>query len=884
MNWLRSIRTRFRALFRKRELDADMDDEMRSHIEFRMQSNIEAGMNAQEARFAALRQFGWTESIKETCREQRGVTWLENLAQDIRSGARQLRKNPGFTAVAVGSLGLGIGAGTAVFSLVNAILLSSLPVPNPQELVAINWSGAEFTSGYDGELLDAGPNRKKGNAFSHSVFLALRDRCSNQAEVFGYVPLNGVTARARREATSAEGLMVSDNFFPGLGVRPVLGRMLVSQDEDSETAPNVVISYRWWERQFDLDPGALGSSVKLNGKDFTVVGVLPREFSGVSPGAETDLYIPLAQSTRDRWQVPLMARLKSGVGKAQFLSALEVVFNREAEGVMKEPMVLLSEGRAGPDSDRRRYRSPLILLLSVVGVVLLVVCANLAGLSLARGTSRKHEFAVRAALGAGRWQLVRQSLTESTLVAVIGGGLGVAIAVWGKNVFSRLLSGSPEGLHYNVQLDLKVLGFALAVSLITALLSGILPAMRAAAVDPRDGLNARATVGIERHRSGRFLVAAQIALSLLLLAGAGLYVRTLVNLTEINPGFAQENLLLFKLNPGDAGYEAAQATAFFDRTRQSLEAFPGVRSVALTQVPLLSGGSWVSSFVIPGRPSEDGGESLAHMLIVSETFFKTLGVPLLLGRDFNVGDAGDAAKVVVVNEAFVRKYFPGESPIGRTLKRDGTDWHVVGVCRDIKYADIKSEVPPTAYLSFRQESTGSAFFALRTSLPPLSVSTAARKVVAAMDPNIPLTDLSTQLQIRDRTISQQRMFAFLCGSLAVLAVLLSFIGLYGLMTYHVSRRTREIGLRMALGATRERILRRIVAEGLTLGGLGLVVGLLLTIAFSKLIRSQLYGVEPTDPLTLGAAVFTLLLIAAGAAWVPARQAARVDPMEALRSE
>lgn len=803
---------------------------------------------------------------------------------DLRFAIRQLLKNPCFTAVAVVSLALGIGAGTAVFSFVNAILLSSLPVPNPQELVVINWSGAEFTSGYDGELLDAGPNRKKGNAFSYSVFLALRDQCSNQADIFGYVPLNGVTARARREATSAEGLMVSDNFFSGLGVRPVLGRLLVSQDENFETAPNVVISYQWWERQFDLDLGALGNSVTLNGKVFTVVGVLPREFSGISPGTETDFYIPLAQGNRDRWRMPLMARLKAGASRARLLSALEVVFNREAETVMKAPKVLLKEGHAGPDLDRRHYRSPLILLLSVVGVVLLVVCANLAGLSLARGNARKHEFAVRAALGAGRWQLVRQSLTESTLIAVIGGGLGVAIAVWGKNVFARLLSGSPEGLHYDVQLDLKVLVFALAVSLTTALLSGLLPAMRAAAVDPRDGLKARATVGTDRHHSGRFLVAAQIALSLLLLAGAGLYVRTLVNLTEINPGFAQENLLLFKLNPGDAGYEAAQATAFFDKTQQSLEAIPGVRSVALTQVPLLSGGSWVSSFVIPGRPSEDGGESLAHMLIVSETFFRTLGVPLLFGRDFSVSDAGDAAKVVVVNDAFVRKYFPGESPIGRILKRDGTDWHIAGVCRDIKYADIKSEVPPTAYLSFRQESTGSAFFALRTTVPPLSVSTAARKVVSAMDPNIPLTNLDTQLQIRDRTISQQRLFAVLCGSLAALAALLSCIGLYGLMAYHVSRRTREIGLRMALGATRERILRRIVVEGLRLGSLGLVVGLLLTIAFSKLIKTQLYGVEPTDPLTLGAAVLALLLVAAGAAWIPARQAARVDPMEALRSE
>jgi predicted permease len=803
---------------------------------------------------------------------------------DLKFAFRQLWKNPGFTAVAVLSLALGIGAGTAVFSLVNAILLSSLPVPNPQELRVLNWSGTEFTKGYDGEMQDDGPNRQKGNAFSYTVFLALQKQCADQADIFGYVPLTGVAARARHEAIGTDGLMVSDNFFSGIGVHPLLGRLLDAQDEIGGAAPAVVVSYRWWERQFDLDPGALGQSVVLNGKNFSVVGVLPREFPGVQPGAETDFYVPLAGGDPDRWRMPLMARLKPGVGDTELGTAMEVVFTRETETVMKQPKLLVSDGRAGPDQDRRNYRGPLLLLLGVVGVVLLVACANLAGLSLARGAARHHEFALRAALGAGRWRLIRQSLLESLLVALVGGGLGVVAAAWGKTAFSRLVSGSSEGLHYDVHLDLKVMGFALAASLVTALLSGLLPALRAASVDPRAGFKDRATLGTHRLRSGRILVAAQIALTMLLLVGAGLYVRTLSNLAQINPGFADENLLLFKLNPGDAGYQDARAIAFFDRAQQSLSAVPGVQSVALTQYPLLSGGSWTSSFVIPGHPKEGGGEWIAHMLTVGETFFSTFGVPILLGRDLRPGDAGEAPKVVVVNEAFARKFFPGEYPVGRTLKRDGDDWQIVGVCRDIKYADIKAEVPPTVYLSFRQKATGSAFFALRTPLPSPEVATAARKAIAAIDPNIPLTDLSTQAQIRAGAFGQQRMFAILCGSLAVFAVLLSCVGLYGLTAYHVSRRAKEFGIRMALGATRGRISGPILLDAVRLGVVGVAFGVPVVFALTRLVQAQLYGVQALDPTTICSAVVTILALSFFAAWIPAHRAASVNPIEALRNE
>ena len=469
-------------------------------------------------------------------------------------------------------------------------------------------------------------------------------------------------------------------------------------------------------------------------------------------------------------------------------------------------------------------------------------------------------------------------------MALFGGGLGVVISLWGKTALSRLLSGSPEGLRYDDSLDFRVMGFALTVSLVTGLLSGLLPALRAAETDPRDGLKERSTLGTHRLRAGRMLVSAQIALSLLLLVSAGLYVRTLVNLSRINPGFATQNLLLFKLNPGDAGYQDERATEFFARAQDLLAAIPGVRSVALTQFPLLSGGSWVSSFAIPGHPSENGGESTAHMLTVSESFFSTLGIPVLHGRNLRASDAGNALKAVVVNEAFARKFFPGEQSVGQTLKRDGTDWQIVGVCRNIKYSDIQADIPPTVYLSFRQKATGSAYFALRTSLPPLGVATAARRIVAGLDPNIPLTDLGTQTQILDGAFSQQRLFAVLCSLLAVLAVLLSCIGLYGLIAYHVSRRIGEIGIRMALGATRGRITCPILREALTLSATGVAVGVALALVLSRLVKSRLYGVEPNDPWTILTAGLALVLVALASAWIPARRAARVNPMEALRTE
>jgi len=683
--------------------------------------------------------------------------------------------------------------------------------------------------------------------------------------------------------------MVSGNFFSALGVRPAIGRLLDSDDERAEAVPAIVISYRLWEQQFGLDPNVIGESIALGTFSFTIAGVLPKGFRGVRPGNNTDFYVPFSAQSQlnwkmepDDWCMALMARLKPGIDDAQFQSALNVAFIREAEAVMKDPRVWITAGRGGTDEDRNQYGGPLRLLLVVVGLVLLVACINLAGLLLARGAGRQHEFAVRAALGAPRRQLIRQSLTESALLALFGGGLGLVIAVWGKAVLGHLLATSPEGLHYDTSLDMRVLSFTVGISLLTVLLSGLWPALRAARVDPLAGLKDRGTVGAPRLRASRCLVAAQIGISLLLVAAAALFVQSLINLTHIkNIGYAMDHLLVFKLQLFRGEVNSQTPFAFFERIRESLATIPGVRSAAFSAWPTGDYG-----FTIPGDISGTAEQKPAHVSFVNETFFTTMGIPLVLGRESQPADA-DNPKAVVVNEAFVRKHLPGRNPIGLTIKLWGKeDVRIVGVCRDAKYMDMdfRREVTPMMHFSSRQMHPRIARFVLRTTVPPLAITRTVQRTVAAIAPNAPLIDISTQEQARDAVIHQERAFAALCGSLAVLAVLLSVIGLYGLMMYQVARRTSEIGIRHALGATRWQIAHPIVREAIALTGVGIVIGVPLTLALTRLLRWHFYGVGPGDPFTFCGAAILFFLVALIAAWLPARRAARVDPIVALKSE
>jgi predicted permease len=813
---------------------------------------------------------------------------------DLKFACRQLLKYPGFTAVAVLTLALGIGAATAVFSLVNAILLNSLPVPYPQELRVLQWTGVDARPRSISGYFKASGNRAVAECVSPTVFASVRERCAELADVFAFAPLDDAVVRSRTEACSTDGMVVSDNFFSALGVRPVVGRLFEPGETGPDATLEVVIAFDQWGRLFAHDPAAIGESLTLNGHMVTIIGVLPYGFTGVRPGNPDGFFVLMtrdspfqerAVSVADHWWVRLMARMRPGTSDTHFKAALDTVFVSEAGSVMSQPEMLVQPGGGGLAFDRQAYGQPLLLLLAVVGLVLLVACANIAGLLLARGTWRQHELAVRAALGAGRGRLIRQSLAETLLLALPGAGLGVLIGIQGGDAVSRLLGQSTEGLHYDLSLNLMVLGFSIATALAVALLAGLLPALRAGNASPLNSLKSRTVLGTPRLRSGQALVVAQIGISLVLLSGAGLFLRTLINLGQIDAGFDTQKLLVFQLNAGFAGYEDAQLTAYYDRVQVALGSIPGVRSAALTFVPLLDNKSSSGGFAFRSRPMEPSENPQAYRLVVGETFFDTLGLRLLHGRGLSPADTDGTFGAVVVNETFARKYFADQDPLGHTINTWRTDWRIVGVCADAKYQNIREPVPPTIYIPFRQFPPRlGAFFLVRTVLPSTSLTTAVRTALAEIDPGVPVAHLTTQEQLIAGTINRERLLAALCTALAGFALILCCIGLYGLLSFNVARRAGEIGVRMALGAQRGQVARKIIHEALTLAAIGIGIGLPMALGVNRLVRSQLYGVQPADPATLVIVTITLGMVAALSAWLPAWRAGKVDPMEALRSE
>lgn len=869
-----------------------MSAELEAHLEGLVARHIAAGMSPEEARHAALRSFGGVEQIKERCRDERRSLGLEEFGRDLAFGLRALRRAPGFTAVAVLSLALGIGAATAVFSVANAILLRSLPVPHPEQLRVLHWSGTSLHI----------PSWVGGDtSFTPPHFFRLREQAAGQAELFGFVPLSNLVAQVQGNSFRAQGVMVSDNFFAGLGISAYLGRTLAPGEDYAGAGGNVVVSYALWEKQLDANPEAVGQTITVNGTAYTLVGVLPRGFTGVQGGESAEIFVPLAAkspflyreiTSNFHWYVRAMGRLRPGADEAQLTAALAVVWAREAAEFMGSPQLRLEAGRGGETEDRRVYRWPVLLLSGVVAAVLLVACANLAGLSLARGAARQHELAIRAALGSGRWRLIRQSLIESLLLALAGGVLGVVLALWLQQGIARLLAGSRGELRYDFSLDGRVLGFALLIVLVTALLAGVLPALRAGRIDPLDGLKSRGVLGLARLRSGRILVVAQIAVSLVLLTGAALFVHSLAKLAQINAGFSTDKLLLFQVNVAGAA-AGAQPTQYYDRVQRALAALPGVRSASLIEFPLLSGGSGSGGFDSFSGRARTGQQSInTRRLTVGETFFATVGVPILRGRAFAAEDSESAPKVAVVNEAFVRKYLADEDPVGLSFRMWDAEWRIVGVCHDIKYNTLKGDVPPTTYFPFRQRLYSrfklthlrTPYFAVRTVLPPLTLLPAVRRAVLAIDPNVALTEATTQEEVRARSIGPERLFALLCGGLAMVALLLACVGLYGLMAYNVTRRTTEFGLRVALGATTRAIVRPILGEALALAGLGVALGLPLTLALIRVLGNRLYEISTGDAWALVPATGLLAVVALLATWLPARRAAQADPMTALRAE
>jgi predicted permease len=814
---------------------------------------------------------------------------MRPLINDIKYAFRQLRKNPGFTSIAVLSLAFGIGANTAIFSLINAVMLQSLPVPRAQELRVIDFEaeGYSYSSYYGGD---------GSHTFPYPAYASFRDNAKGFKEVFAFSRLNNVTAVSPVGARTTDGIMVSGNFFSGYGAQALIGRILTPGDDKPEAAPVAVITYRAWERYFGAEPNAIGSTVALNKTVFTIVGVLPRSYVAPIIGYSADFYVPLvaaqpqlkpgwSPASTEHWWVQIMARRDLETNEIQARDSLGLLFNQFLEtsrDSLTQPKILLKDGKCGLGG--WQTAQPLWVLQALVALILFIACANLASLLLARGASRRHELAVRAAMGAGRRHLMRQSFVESLLLSICGAGIGLLFSLWIKTGLLRFFLAQEIDLHLDVPMDIRVLAFTLGVAAVTTFLCGIIPALHAACVQPLAGLKNNRTQAAPRLRIGKALIAVQMALSMLLVLGTGLLVQTLIHLHRVDPGFDVENLLIFRVNPGQAGYKNQDLQGFYEQTRQTLAGIPGTRSVAFSSICLLSSGMESGGFDIPGRSDLTRFQRQAHMLMVSDNFLKTMGIHLLSGRHFNASDNSSTGSVAIVNETFARTFFSQEDVLGKHFKRGENEYQIIGLCRDAAYSNLRETVPPTLYFPSAQHPRGRMTFAVRSVVPPMSLVSTVRSRLARIDRNIPLEEVTTQQQVIKKSVSAERLFSILCGILTCLALSLCCIGLYGLMSYNVTRRTGEMGIRMAFGARPRDVARPILREALVLAATGAAIGLPLALAVTQLMRSVFFGIKPYDPLTVTGAVALLLAIAVLAAWIPARRAAKIDPMEALRYE
>ena len=871
----------------------------------------------------AHRTFGNVTLFKEESRAMWTWTFWEQFAQDLRYGLRMMAANPLFTAMAVLSLALGIGANTAIYSFMDGIMMRALPVRHPEQLVLLHWQAKDRPpvihgmSGTQHKDELHGINSPNFPLATFDLFRADNDTFTNLfAYAWGGSPNTVVAGQA--EVLDAE--LVSGGFFSGLGVNPAAGRLIVEDDDRFGARPVAVISYAWWQRRFGASPSAVGQSILVNGTPFVIAGVAPPDFFGVDPGYAPELMLPLHAGpllapSPDKYQkkyfdknnywVEMMGRLRPGVTMGQGQTRLAGQFHEfvlstaaNAKEKVDMPALWLEEGGSGIDSLRRHYSKPVFVLMAMVSLILVIACANIANLLLARATARRREMAVRLSLGAGRGRVVRQLLTESVLLSVMGGVLGIAVAAWGIRSITWLIGNGREGFTLHATLNWSVLGFTFALAVACGLLFGLAPALQGTRVDLTPALKetrASAPRGRLRRAGIRIglshaLVVAQIAISLLLVVAAGLFVRTLSNLYSVSAGFNRENVLLFSLNARQAGYQGAALARFYGSLGDRFRTIPGVRSTSFSNYPLLSGYWNDTNLTIPGMAQSADKKPSTCVLTVDRGFLSTMQIPILLGRDIAERDL-NSPQVAVVNEAFVKKFFAGENPIGRRIgigRDDNTaDIEIIGVAKTALYNSIKEDdTPAVAYVPYTQNPDGlrQIVFELRTAGDPLALVDTVRQIVHQAGPLVPVSDVNTQSHVIDQSISQERTFAGLCACFAALALLIACIGLYGSVAYAVARRTGEIGIRMALGAESGRIVWMVLREVVALAVVGLGIGLAVAYSLGKFVASFLFGMKPHDPLALSVAAVVLAAAAILAGYAPARRASRVDPVAALRHE
>jgi macrolide transport system ATP-binding/permease protein len=908
------------------------DDELREELQFHLDEEAEErqaqGLPKDEARWAARRDLGNVTLLQERTRTLWTWAFLEQLAQDVRYALRTMRNNCAFTALVTLSLMLGIGANTAIYSFMDSILLRSLPVPEPASLVVLNWrsrpiewtdskGGAAFVMhSVNGRTYDDDRTGTTSGIFPYPAFEWFQKQSDPVfSTVFAYYPADNVNVMINGQAEVASGEYVSGDFVRGLALAPAAGRLIAAADDRAGAPLVAVISMGLSQRRFGGPANAAGQSILINNLPVTVVGVTPAEFFGVDPAAVPDVYLPMHANLvlgaaspsgatpkeyldQNFYWIEMMGRLRPGVSLAQAQAALAPGFHQWVASTATTereranlPELWLREGAGGLDNLRRQYSKPLYVLLTLVGLILAIACANTANLLLARATSRRREMAVRLSIGAGRVRIVRQLLTESILLASMGGALGVLFAFWGIRFLTLLLANGQENFTLRAELNWHVLGATLLLSTVTGVLFGLAPAIQST----RDVMPAlketrasesrvRARHGFLRLTMSHALVVSQIAISLLMLVAAGLFVKTLSNLQSVQLGYNREHLLLFELNARQAGHRDPEIAVFYDALRSRLEAIPGVRNVTLSHASLVSAGRQLP-ITVSGTSTRG-----TRVLNTGPGFFTTMQIPMLRGREIDGRDRQGAPPVAVIDELFARTYFHDENPVGRFITLGGPnprDLEIIGVSANARYGGLKGKTPPVVYIPYTQSNfppVQQMTYALRTAGDPLEYVKTARDVVHQADSRIALTNVKTQAAEIDQTINQEIAFAKLCTGFAILALVIACIGLYGTMAYTVARRTGEIGIRMALGAQRGAVVWMVLREVFILAAAGLAISVPTALWTSKFVESLLFGMKPNDPQSLILAVATLLSAALLAGYVPARRASRIDPMIALRHE
>jgi predicted permease len=887
-------------MFRRKRTSQDFAEEIKAHLELEADDLEREGLSQDEARWKARREFGNVRAVQERFYARGRWVWLDRLLRDVRFGLRSLRQSPGFSATAILTLALGIGANTAVFSVMNAVLLRSLPVSDPDRLVYLRTSNPPRGTG----TIDS------NETFSYPVYDALRRQSRGLSPVMAYVPLSNskVAVRYGAQPEEAEGDMVSGTFFSGLGVNLPRGRGFSEEDETNH-APIIVISYNWWTRRFARDPDVLGKTLYVNGVAMTIVGVAAESFEGVEGSGSTDFWIPL-QNRRELnawgnppqdgklyvanstwWCMRMIGRLAPGVTRAQAVAQLQPVFQAAAyvglgspmEGE-KPPVLSLADAKSFAGYDQQ-YGNPLRMLMAMVGLVLLIALANVVMLLLARNATRQREFSVRQALGAGRGELLRQLLTESLILVSAGGALA-----WGFAEMATRLLGQWAEIESSIAPDRTVLLFTLGVLVFAALLFSLAPlrvALGGGATLALKTSAATSNTDAGKSRTGKIIVALQMALCVVLLVGGGLLTRTLRNLENTPLGMRIEGLAVFGVKPNIPSIP--QGVAFYVSLMNKLRVLPGVESVTIMEERL---GSWWSDngdMRVDGRLPEvaSGASRTVRSNVVGPDFFRTLGIPVLAGRDFADSDTASSPHVGIINEQFAKRFLPNENPLGHTIGTDDGRYTmtIVGVVKDHKYRSIDEEPIPMAWYMYAQiPMVGPMHVEMRVHGEPLAILPSARKAVQQLDPNLPLIRPMTQREQFDTTISQHVLFARLAGFFGFLAVVLVATGLYGSLAYRVNMRTVEIGVRMAVGARRGQVVWMILKDSLLLTASGVAIGIPLAMLVGHALTSSLYGVKPLDAVSYLLAVLGVTVVALAASAAPAGRAASVDPMTALRSE